>query len=160
VRLAVSGNPRFDVDTMELDREGPSYSVDTLRTLGTRVAPALPVFLIGLDAFAEIDTWREPQTLFTLAHFAVLPRPPLREHSLEKWLPACLRSEVDLASDGRSGRHRSAGTWVRLMPITELDISATAVRARVRAGRSVRYLVPEGVREAVLASGVYQPKGN
>jgi nicotinate-nucleotide adenylyltransferase len=158
VRLATAGNPRFEVDPMEIERDGPSYSIDSLRSIRSRGAPEPPVFVLGQDAFSEMDTWREPESLFQLAHFAVLTRPPVLEGSLEQWLPSCVRGEIELAANGCFGWHRSARTWIRLVVITALAISATDVRERVREGRSVRYLVPEAVREAILESGVYGAK--
>jgi nicotinate-nucleotide adenylyltransferase len=155
VRAAVAGNPRFEVDPIECERAGPSYSVETLRAIGRRVAPELPVFAIGQDAFAEVGTWREPEALFTLAHFAIFTRPPVAKGSLAEWLPAVVKGEIALASDGLSGKHRRAGTWLRLLEIPALDVSASDIRARLRQGRSVRYLLPEPVREAVERSGVY-----
>jgi nicotinate-nucleotide adenylyltransferase len=155
VRAAVADNPRFAVDPLEIERDGPSFSVDTLRVLGARTAPERPVFVIGQDAFAELGTWREPETIFELTHFAVTTRPPLARGSLADWLPKVVRDDFELAPDGLSGRHRRAGTWIRLVEITALDISASDIRARLRAGRSVRYLLPEAVRDAVVASGIY-----
>jgi nicotinate-nucleotide adenylyltransferase len=153
-RLAVAGNPRFEVDALEVERGGRSYSVDTLRALGERLAPERPAFLIGHDAFRLMDTWRDPEAIFALAHLAVIVRPPAERGSLFEWLPRRVKGDVELSVDGRCGRHRS-GSWVRLLEIAALDVSASDLRARLREGRSVRYLLPEPVREAVLASGVY-----
>ena len=155
VRAAVRGNPRFEVDTLEIERTGPSYSVETLRTIGGRIAPERPIFAIGHDAFVEVGTWREPQALFTLAHFAVFTRPPVVSGSLADWLPKCLRDDIEIASDGLSGRHRNAGTWLKLLEIPGLDVSSSEIRARLRQGRSVRYLLPDAAREKVERSGVY-----
>ncbi|MBW2272225.1 MAG: nicotinate (nicotinamide) nucleotide adenylyltransferase [Deltaproteobacteria bacterium] len=155
VEQAVSDNPRFEVDTVEVERSGPSYLVDTLRAIGASCAPELPVFIVGHDAFVEIGSWREPETLFTLAHFAVTTRPPVERGSLGDWLPECVRGEIQVAEDGRSARHRRAGTWIRLVEITALAVSASDIRTRIREGYSVRYLLPDKVREAVLASGCY-----
>jgi nicotinate-nucleotide adenylyltransferase len=172
VRLAIAGNPRFEAESLEVERGGRSYSVDTLRALGRRLAPERPVFLIGHDAFALVDTWRDPEAIFGLAHFAVIIRPdgsplasgslrgrsaalrPADRGSLADWLPKRVRDEVEVAPDGRSGVHR-AGTWIRVLEIAGLDVSASDLRARLRAGRSVRYLLPERVREAVMQTGVY-----
>jgi len=154
VRLAIAGNPRFEAEPLEVERGGRSYSVDTLRELGRRLAPERPIFLIGHDAFALVDTWREPEAIFELAHFAVIVRPGVASGSLADWLPKRVRDDVELASDGCSAEHR-AGTWIRVLEIAALDVSASDLRARLRAGRSVRYLLPEGVREAVMQSGVY-----
>ncbi len=155
VRSAISGNPRFEVDPLEIERGGPSYSVETLRAIRERVGPERPVFVIGHDAFALMDTWREPETVFTLAHFAVMTRPPVARGRLAEWLPECVRDDIVLAADGLCGRHRRAGTWVRLLEISSLDVSASEIRARLREGRSVRYLLPEEVRTAVTESGAY-----
>lgn len=155
VRTAIEGNPSFAVDELEIDRGGPSYAVDTLGVLAERLAPGRPVFLIGIDAFVEVGTWREPKRLLELAHWAVITRPPLSAGSLADWLPKRVRDDVELASDGLSGAHRRADTWIRLLEIPALDISASEIRTRVRAGRSVRYLLPEAVRKAVLESGAY-----
>jgi nicotinate-nucleotide adenylyltransferase len=154
VRLAVDGNPRFEVDPLECERRGRSYSIDTLREFAGRLAPERPVFLIGSDAFRLIDTWREPEAIFALVHLAVIVRPPAAGGSLAAWLPAKLRGEFELAADGRSGRH-PGGSWLRLLEIAGLDVSASDLRARLRQGRSVRYLLPEAVRRAVKESGVY-----
>ena len=155
VRAALEENANFSVDVLEVERGGPSYAVDTLRILAERLAPKRPVFLIGHDAFVEVASWRDPKRLFELADFAVITRPPVSGGSLADWLPKCVRDDIELASDGLSGVHRSADTSIRLLQIPALDVSASEIRARVRAGRSVRYLLPEAVRKAVLKSGAY-----
>ena len=154
VRLAIEGNPRFAVDPIEVERGGASYLVDTLRALRRREDGEL-VFLVGCDAFAEMGTWREPRELFRLASYAVTTRPPVRAGRLGDWLPDVVKEDVALAADGRSGRHRAAPTWLRLVEITGFDVSSSDVRWRLREGRSVRYLLPEAVRRAVLESGAY-----
>jgi nicotinate-nucleotide adenylyltransferase len=154
-RLAIEGNPRLAVDPIETLRGGRSYSVDTVREIGARTAPERPVFAIGCDAFVELSSWREPKALLELAHFAVMTRPPALSGSLEDWLPEAVRGEIEVEPDGRRGLHRSAGTWIRLLEVSALDISSSDIRRRLRSGRSVRYLLPEGVCEAVERSGVY-----
>ena len=155
-RLGVAGNPRFAADPIEVERGGASYLVDTLRDLRDALAPAELVFLVGSDAFAEMGAWRAPRELFALAHYAVMVRPPLRGGRLGEWVPELVRDDLAIAPDGRSARHRTAGTWVRLVEIAGFAVSASEVRRRLREGRSVRYLLPEPVREAVLASGAYR----
>ena len=157
VRAAVADNAVLAADGMEVERGGRSYTIDTVRAIGARTAPELPVFAIGHEAFAELGSWREPETLLRSCHFAVMTRPPY-SGPLVDWLPKCALDEVVLAPDGRSARHRQADAWIRLIEVTALDISSSEIRARLRAGRSVRYLLPEAVREAVLRSGVYGPR--
>jgi nicotinate-nucleotide adenylyltransferase len=160
VALAIRGNPHFEVDPLEIERGGASYSVETLRAIGDRIAPEKPVFTIGYDAFAEIDSWREPEALFELAHFAVITRPPGARASLTDWLPRCIRNAVEPDENGRVVRHRRADTWIRLLDIPALDISSSDIRLRLRDGRSLRYLLPLAVAEAVEKSGAYTaPKG-
>ncbi len=155
VRAAIADNPRFEVDELELTRAGASYTLDTLAEIARQTAPELPTFVIGQDAFAELGSWKEPRRLLELAHFAVMSRPPAVAGSLEDWLPALLREDVELLPGGQRGRHRKAGTELRLVEIAALDISASEIRSRLREGRSVRYLLPEAVRESVERSGIY-----
>jgi len=155
-QLAIADNPRFAVDAIEVERGGASFLVDTLRALRERLAPAELVFLVGSDAFAEMGAWRAPRELFALAHYAVIVRPPLRGGRLGDWLPEIARADVEIASDGRSARHRTAATRIELVEIAGFEVSASDVRRRLREGRSVRYLLPEPVHQAVLASGAYR----
>jgi nicotinate-nucleotide adenylyltransferase len=157
VKAAIAENPRFSVDALELERDGPSYSVDTLRAFAQKLEPARCVFVIGQDAFVELGSWREPVALLALAHFAVTSRPPCLKGSLESWMPGALAEEIEFAADGLSGRHRSAGTWIRTVEITPLEVSSSDIRTRLRAGRSVRYLLPDGIHDAVVQSRVYGP---
>ncbi len=155
VKAAVADNPRFQVDPLEIERAGPSYSVETVRTLRDRFGAGALVFVLGRDAFQELGTWREPATLLALADVAVMTRPPTPEGSLREWVPAPLAGALRFEADGRAARHCEAGTRVALVEITALDVSASDVRARLRAGRSVRYLLPDAVREIIEASGAY-----
>ena len=132
VRAAVADNPHFSVEALEIERTGTSYSIETLRTLGARIAPDLPVFVIGIDAFAEIGTWREPEALFTLANFAVITRPGQPVRATSHWLPERVKGEFELAADGGSARHRRAGTWLKRLEIAPRR--ARPARARLGLG--------------------------
>ena len=158
VRLAIRGNPAFGAVDLEVRRQGPSYTVDTLRALARRQpVPTELVFLIGMDAFEEIATWHEAEHLATAAHFAVFPRVghPLgdpRLHAPESWKltgPRRLRG-------GLRAWRTSAGTLVWLVPTEQFSISASAIRARVARGASIRYLVPAAVERAILRGGLYR----
>jgi nicotinate-nucleotide adenylyltransferase len=155
VELAIRDNPRLSVDPLEIHRGGSSYSVDTLRALAPSLAPEKPVFTIGQDAFVEMGSWREPEALFELAHFAVITRPPIHLSSLVDCLPRCVRGHFQISDDGHSAVHHLANTWVRLLAIPALDISSSAIRSRLRAGQSLRYLLPPAVAEAIEKSGAY-----
>jgi nicotinate-nucleotide adenylyltransferase len=154
VKAACADNPRLEACDLEIARGGPSYTVDTLRALAEQAAPARPVFVIGSDAFTELGTWREPKQLFALADFAVMARPGTTG-ALADWIPDLLRDDFELVPGGASARHRATGGSLRAVAISALDISSSDIRARVRRGRSIRYLVPEAVRRDIEASGIY-----
>ena len=155
VELAVRDNPLFCADAIEVERPGPSFLVDTLEILARRFIDEELVFVAGRDAFCEMGSWRSPRDLFAACHIAVTSRPPVAGGRLADWLPESVREDFQLAPDGLSGRHRSAGTWIRQLEITALDVSATAVRERLRQGASVEHMVPQAAHAAIVSSGCY-----
>jgi nicotinate-nucleotide adenylyltransferase len=127
---AIAGEPRFAVSRLELDRDGPSYTVDTLAALRA-AAPDDALFLIlGGDASAELPRWRAPERIAELATIVVAERPGAP-------LPA-------------------APAAVRTFDAPRLDISSRELRARASRGRSLRYLVPDPVHEYIEARGLYR----
>lgn len=152
VRRAVAGNAAFAISDLELGRDGPSYSVDTLRELRAGLAPGDRLwFLLGSDAFREIHTWYRYPEIFALADLAVMSRPP---ESAPPPPPFALAGDFTPFPGGL--RHRS-GREVRFVPVTLLDISGTAIRRALVEGRSVRYLVPEEVRGKLERLGREHP---
>ena len=159
VELAVAYNPLFQVEPVEMNRPGPSYLIDTLEDLAGRLGEEL-VFVAGRDAFREMGSWRSPRAIFAACHVVVISRPPEIAGQLSHWLPDCIRDDFSLAPDGSSGEHKSAGTWIRQLEITALDISATAIREALARGESVRHWVPDSARAAIVASKCYtKPSG-
>ncbi|MDG2051817.1 MAG: nicotinate-nucleotide adenylyltransferase [Myxococcota bacterium] len=156
VRRAVEDHPLFEVDPIEKDRPGQSYLVDTLRILRERYADQQLVFVVGQDAFSEMGTWRSPREIFSLVDIAVTTRPPKIEAALESWLPECVREDFKIDTVQQTASHRTRDTSVRLVPVTPMDISASGIREAIRDGQSIRYLVPESIREAILKSDFYQ----
>lgn len=152
LELALAGQDRLQVDTRELMREGPSYTVDTLRDLRREIGSERSlVLLVGEDAFAGLTTWRSWRDLFGLAHLGILSRPG-----------TCLNWTRELREvvDGRmveAGRIAcSAAGCVTRIAVTPLAISASAIRALLAAGRSPRYLVPDVFIEESDALGSYR----
>jgi nicotinate-nucleotide adenylyltransferase len=134
VRSAAATDPRFEVSTLELDRPGPSYTIDTLRAL-RRTLPDADLFLIvGTDQFASFATWREPTAVAELARLAVMDRGGER------------------ASEARPGVPVRDSVFV---PVQRVDVSSTDVRARRRAGEDLRDCVPEGVRAIIERERLY-----
>jgi nicotinate-nucleotide adenylyltransferase len=129
-QAAVRGNPMFSVSRLEVDRDGPSYTVDTLRALADRHPGASLHLLIGADQLVALDAWHEAQSIPRLARIA-----------------AALRPGTDVAQLGDVDVD-----WVE-MP--QLSVSSSLVRARVREGRPIRYFVPDAVRELIESEGLY-----
>jgi len=128
--LAVHGNPRLRVERIELGLPTPSYTVRTLRALAEREPGNRLLLLLGADAARDLAAWWEVEALPGLAEVVIFARP------------------------GASvPRHPLIS---RVIPVPSIDLSATEVRERVKQGRSIRYLVPDAVREYIAAHGLYR----
>jgi nicotinate-nucleotide adenylyltransferase len=142
VRLATGSNPYFEVSLIEMERSGPSYSVDTVSALRKELGPGAGLyFIIGPDALSELHRWREPARLAGLCWLVAVGRPnsvkaDLRE--LEVAIPA-IRSRISR------------------IDVPEIGISSTEIRERVRVGASIRYLVPPEVERYIYEQGLYSP---
>ena len=130
LQLAVAGNPRLSVEPIELTLPTPSYTVTTLRALAGREPGNRFTLLLGADAAQDLASWYEVESLPVLADVVVFARPgsPTPAHPMIR----------------------------RVVSIPAVDVSATGVRARVAEGRSIRYLVPDAVREYIAAHGLYR----
>ena len=135
---AVAGDPRFSVSRLEVEREGPSYTVDTLRQLGGS-ARASYVLIMGADRAASLPRWREPEAVLRLAVLAVAEREEMR------------RAEVKETVGGLAGADR-----VGFFDMPRIDVSSTLVRQRARVGQPIRYLVPDAVLELIEERGLYR----
>lgn len=135
--IATASNPAFSVSRIELDREGQTYTIDTLRALRAERPGAELFFITGADAILQILSWREPDAVLREARFIAATRPGYDLERLEKELPAGLEDRVTI------------------MEIPALAISSTDVRRRAREGRPIRYLVPAGVAEYISKRGLY-----
>lgn len=138
LHAALQGQSRLSLDTRELDRGGPSYTIDTLHELRAGQGQRPLVLLLGADAFAGLATWHRWRELFAAAHVGVLSRP-----GISAVLPDELEREVAdrRVPDAKSLRALPAGKVVEL-PVTPLEISATRIRELLAAGRDPRYLLP------------------
>ena len=154
LRLAIRGERRFEVDLRELAREGPSYTIDTVRSY---LAEGLdPTFLMGLDSYLELTTWHEYEALLSACDHAVMTRPGYEIQPFEKTVPLAVarRFWYDPAVPGY--RCEEAGRTIRFVTVTRMEVSSTQVRAVVRAGRSPAYLVPCAVEEYIRSRGLYR----
>ena len=144
VCLAVEGNPALEVSDIELLREGPSYSVDTMRELREGAAADDELFfIIGSDTVCELPAWKDVRRLVQLCDFVVVSRPGWALEEL-KTIESAIGSEAV---------RRMAELRVEVPP---LGISSTDIRRRVRQGRPIRYMVPNGVAEYIEKHQVYR----
>jgi nicotinate-nucleotide adenylyltransferase len=141
VRLAVARRKAFELSTVEADRPGPSYAVDTMDALRRQLGAGSDLFfLLGSDALKDIAEWREPQRLMKLCQLAAFARPgcrPLRIEALEAAVPGITKRVV-------------------FVKVPQLDIRATDIRRRVAEGRSVQRLVPRAVERYILEHELYR----
>ena len=133
--IATASNPRFTVSRVDLDRAGPTYTIDTLRDLRSQRPGAELYFITGADALAQILSWKDIDELWDLAHFIGVTRPG---HVL---------SDSGLPEDR-----------VTLQEIPAMAISSTDCRARVLKGEPVWYLVPDGVAQYIAKHQLYRPE--
>jgi nicotinate-nucleotide adenylyltransferase len=130
LQLALAGHPLFALETLELERPGPSYTVDTLRALHQRSPAERFVLLLGCDAAAELPRWRGAEEVARLAEVAVLTRP---------------------------GAPEVASALVRHAVATPaIEVSASDIRARCLAGKPIRFLVPDAVADYIARNHLYQ----
>jgi nicotinate-nucleotide adenylyltransferase len=144
VELAIAGNPAFRVSRIELEREGPSYTADTLAALADdaarqRVAREF-YFILSTEALAALPTWHDPARILSLSNLAVVPRPG-------NAMPSAPELEE------RFGEAAGRIFTVQTVPLAH---SASAVRARVAAGQSIRYLVPPAVEQYIRDHRLYR----
>jgi len=141
LRAALQGQSRLTLDPRELERAGPSWTIDTLQELRAEQGDRALVWLVGADAFANLATWHRWRELFDVAHIGVLSRPGVSTR-----LPDELEGEVvgRRVADAAHLRKLPAGKVIDLA-VTPLEISATRIRELLAAGRDPRYLLPAGL---------------
>jgi nicotinate-nucleotide adenylyltransferase len=154
VKLAIITNPYFSISSVELERQGNSYSIDTLQYFRERDEDAF-FFILGRDAFVEIETWKDFQRLFSLSNFVVMTRPGFGKAPLPAQLPEALMSVFQYDQEVKAWIHTSGHT-LYFKEITLLDISSTKVRELVKKGESVKYLIPAEVEAYINQHGLYR----
>ncbi|MCC5903716.1 MAG: nicotinate-nucleotide adenylyltransferase [Halomonas sp.] len=154
LKLGIADTPGIIADDRELRRSGPSYSVETLAELRSEYGQDVPLtMVIGFDAFLKLTQWHKVGDIFALAHLVIIDRPgyqmpwpqPLKE----------LVGNRGVDSVAALMQSPSGGVLTLTLP-SMMSISATYVRARLKAGESVRYLLPEAVEKTILQQGFYQ----
>jgi nicotinate-nucleotide adenylyltransferase len=140
VRLAIAGDPQFELSTVELDRPGPHYALDTVKIVADRNPGADIVYLMGGDSLSDLPGWHRPADLVAaLRYIGVMRRPgnPIDLSALEKQIPGLTDK-------------------VRFIDVPQLDIASQEIRRRVASGRPFRYFLPPAVYDYILTNELYR----
>ncbi|HJX35092.1 MAG TPA: nicotinate-nucleotide adenylyltransferase [Desulfatiglandales bacterium] len=153
-RIAAQDSSFLEVLDLEGRRNGPSYSIETLREIHRLYKDQADIFfIIGMDAFLEIKTWKEYKNLFKKSNFVVLKRPGFSFEELASFIPSL---EVDFRRMSDSNTFAiPSGNLIIYKEATLMDISSTRIREMVAAGRSIRFLLPEAVRDYIIEKSLY-----
>ncbi|HVO94998.1 MAG TPA: nicotinate-nucleotide adenylyltransferase, partial [Terriglobales bacterium] len=155
VRLAVARNPRFNASTIEISRSGISYSIDTIRQFAAKQRRGDSLyFIIGLDAFREIGTWKDFAGIFPLCNFIVTSRPGSKDCDPLRGTGIAVKKLFCYDPKEKGYRHRS-GTRIFFIELTDIAISASEIRALVKQGKSIRYLLPSTVEKYIKSHALY-----
>ena len=141
LKLALGSNPFFKLSSLELERKGSTYSVDTISILRAELGPGVQLyFIVGFDALRQLPQWKEPASLIQMCQMVGVKRPGCSELDL----PA-----LEAVVPGISHR-------LTLLDVPQIGISSSEIRERVARGLSIRYLVPEAVEEYIRNYGLYR----
>jgi nicotinate-nucleotide adenylyltransferase len=138
-QLAAADDDRFSVSALEVEREGPSYTYETLEALAEERGDRDLVFVMGADAALGLESWREPQRVVELASLAVARRAGVSDADIAE-------SMCSLGCEGRA----------TVLEMPQFGVSSSAVRERAKQGRPLRYLVPDAVAEFIEEEGIYR----
>ena len=151
VELAIQNEPDFEVSDLEIRRQGKSYSVDTLEILKHEDPAGKLFFIIGMDSYRDIASWKE----FSLCELVVITRPGVEVNEPLAPLPVALHSEFCYDDKSQDLRHKS-GNHIYFLSETRLDISSTEIREKLRSGETVDLLIPLAVNEYIEQHGLYR----
>lgn len=153
VKIAVANNPALEVDDREIRRQGPSYTIDTLKSIREEVGPETALIMVlGLDSFVTLPSWHQWGDLLGIAHILVLDRPGW------SWT---ITGELKALISGRMVKNatcllRESAGMVARMQTTQFNISATDIRMRLKLHKPVGHLLPERVSQFIQEQGTYQ----
>jgi len=161
VRMAIEGNPHFKISDVEIRRRGRSYTIDTIKRLRRDFKGAEFYLILGIDAFLDMPKWKGPEEIMSLTNIVIISRPGFRfidlasSPYLEGIQKKALR-ELDNAKRAMLSYPLSMDKEAILCIVTGLGISASHIRALIRGGSSIRYLLPESVKSYIISNNLYQ----
>lgn len=152
LRAAIGDTPHFIIDERELERDGPSYTFDTLVSLRRELGSVSLCLLIGMDAFRDLTSWHRWHELIDHCHMVVMTRPGAslpETGELAGFVSQHKVTEAGMLAEQASGR-------LLFLPVTRLEISGTTIRELLATGKSVRYLLPQAVLDVIKKEGLYR----
>jgi nicotinate-nucleotide adenylyltransferase len=156
VKLAIQENRHFSVSDLELKRKGKSYTIQTITSFRKQYGgDAHLFFILGEDAFRDIKIWKDYRTIFSLCDWIVMKRPGDLKKTPEEIIPVDLKRDFCYESKEKILIHRS-NHRIYFAEITLLDISSSKIRERIRKGESIRYLLPERVKDYIEKNRLYR----
>ena len=162
VQLAIQGIPEFALTDLEIQRAGKSYSIDTVRAIQQEYGPKSALFfIIGLDAFLDLPSWKEADTLLMSCHFVVISRPSTTFQAMAaiplfRDVPQTILTALDEAQQERADVAITNGQALTFLRLPPCDVSASEIRARLRKGASLANLLPTPVESYILREGLYR----
>ncbi len=160
VKLAIAGNPDFQISGIEIKTKGKSFTVDTIRSLKEKYSDAELYLILGIDAFLDLPHWKQPDKLINLANIVIISRPgfPFRTLSLSPYLrnvPKKILTALDKATEDCISFSISNSKNGFLCRVSGLDISASNIRNLIMSGKNVKYLLPDSVENYIISKKLY-----
>lgn len=160
-KLAIDGNPLFAISDIEVKTRGRSYSADTVSKLKEQHKDYNFYFIMGIDAFADLPDWKEPESLVKLANIVVISRPgylfaDLSSSPYLKKISKKILNELDKGAKKKYSLKIPAGQRCHLLKVTGLNISASRIRNALMSRKNVKYLLPDSVKSYIISTKLYR----
>ncbi|MBU1626601.1 nicotinate-nucleotide adenylyltransferase [bacterium] len=158
VKLGIKDNPFFEVSDIELNAPGKSYSINTIKKFLTIYGEGIRLFFImGIDAFLDIETWKEPEELVSICHLIVMLRPGLSLGNTLHKLPEYLQRRIVFDTSNEDLIHYyDPQKNILFVKVTEISLSSTWIRERIKAGKSIKYYIPREVEVFIELNELYR----
>lgn len=157
VELALSPYPQFTASSVEIEAKGKSYSIYTLKKMKKNFPKAIIFFILGIDAFLEIDTWREYKTVLEQCYFIIVSRPGYRLEEASGTLPDEYKERmIEITEKKEIEADLLSSYKMFLFPMESLDIASIEIRKKIRHGKSILQLVPEAVKDYIQKNKLYR----
>lgn len=160
LRIATQDNPYFEVSDIELNREGPSYTIDTLTELRNSYPENHHYFIMGSELFSQITSWKNYSELFNYSNFIVVKRPGSEPFEAEKYIPLEMKDDFRYVKEHSKINHEvifehKTSHKIHFITIQGYELSSTMIRNLLIKGSSIRYLVPRKLEQYIQSNNIY-----